>query len=136
MEKLSASENIVKRELSKQPDEQWRKTVIYCVTKCGLHFRGKDDPLTDIDFKIFLDGLRDFPDAKRVEAAFDSCLRELQFMPRLHDVRERIPDAHVENRAPDLLKVVREWDVNFGAASRLHYTEYDGGYRQVKVMPR
>jgi hypothetical protein len=133
MERLEANEKTVKDALSKQPNERWRETVILWVTKCGWHFRAKDDPLTDVDFEIFLDGLRHMPEPERVARAFEDCMRELEFMPRLSDVRERDPGRPIASRAPDL-KLVKEWDEPYGEGLTIHYTEYEGGYRQSRIV--
>jgi hypothetical protein len=133
MEKLEANVSTVKNALSRQLSARWREVVVLCVTKCALHFRAKDDPLTDLDFEIFLDGLRDIPDEDRIAQGFDACLKQCEFMPRLRDVRDRVPDNPAAIHEPDL-KVVKEWDEPYGRNMQVHYIEYEGGYRQARIV--
>lgn len=70
---------------------------------------------------------------QRVRAAFDRCLLELEFMPKPKDVLERLPEKGVESKAPDNLKLIRDFYEPYSESMRLHVFEYEGGYLQVKM---
>lgn len=100
------------------------------VALCALHFRAE---VTEADFEIYRRGLWEIREPERIEAAFTRCLKECEFMPKLKDVLERLPDRAIESKAPDL-KVVREWDEAYGEGKTIHYTEYESGYRQARIL--
>lgn len=56
--------------------------MVLCVTKCAQHFRAE---VNEADFEIFIYALRD-EELWRIEKAFERCLNECQFMPKLADV--------------------------------------------------
>lgn len=127
MEKLQAQLSNVKKALSRQPNELWSAGVVRALVLCALHFRVE---LTDADFEVYKMGLREIGELERIEAAFTRCIKECEFMPRLKDILERIPDREIVNAKPDL-KVVREWDEPYGDKT-LHYIEYENGYKQAR----
>ena len=130
MEK-AANINPSNAELSKPRDAQWSDTVVRLLTRCALHYRQE---LTEIDLEIYLNALRPF-EAYRIRGALDKCFTECEFMPKLKDILERMPDAHFENQKPDL-KVVREWDEPYNDTTVTHFVEYESGYRQAKLVRR
>lgn len=73
-------------ELSTYSSEQ--RAIIQGVGKCALHFRVE---LTDADLAIFKHALRDV-ELWRIEKAFERCLNECQFMPKLVDVWAKMPE--------------------------------------------
>jgi hypothetical protein len=100
---------------------------------CALHFRVE---LTEVDFAIYLRGLSDVDDSIRLVAAIARATKECKFMPKLKEIIERIPEKETASRAPDHLKLVREFDEPYSNRLKVHVYEYEGGYRQVKLVPR
>jgi hypothetical protein len=129
MEKLPANMKSVSAGLSKLPDAHWNAVVVEMLTKCALHFRQE---LHEVDLEIYLSGLREFS-ADRIKGALELCFRECEFMPKLKDILERMPEEHYENEKPDL-KIVREWDEDFTPTAKLHFIEYENGYRQSRIV--
>lgn len=128
MERVSTQ--ISRSELLKQPDEQWNATVTAALSKCSLHFRQE---LTDVDFEIYLSGLRTFS-AERISESLERCLKECEFMPKLKEICDRMPQEITKAKAPDLT-VVREWDEPYSHKMKIHYVEYESGYRQARFVP-
>jgi hypothetical protein len=95
------------------------------LTKCSLHFR---QDLSRADFLVYWESLKD-RDADAVRRAVVLCRETLEFMPKLRDVLDRLSPA-AQTKKPDL-KVVKEWDEEYGDR-KLHFTEYEGGYRQTR----
>lgn len=102
------------------------------LTRCALHFRQE---LTEVDLEIYLNGLRPF-EAYRIRAALERCFLECEFMPKLKDILDRMPEAQHSNNAPDSLSIVREWDEFFSATHKTHFIEYENGYKQAKLVRR
>jgi len=61
--------------------------VLDWVAKLSAHFGAQQD---DEQIKIFLHALRDNT-TYQVETAFERCLNECEFMPKLHDIHQRMP---------------------------------------------
>lgn len=90
--------------------------------------------LIEADYEIYLKGLSDCGDSICVVAALARCIKECKFMPKLKEIIERIPEAEAPSRAPDNLKLVREFDEPYSANLKLHVLEYEGGYRQCRLV--
>lgn len=79
--------------------------------KLGTHF---NQPQDEEQIKIFLHALRNCT-AYQVDHAFERCMNECEFMPKLADVHKRMPEqrhapenpaAFVKN-GPDTLELIR-----------------------------
>lgn len=79
--------------------------IIRGVGQCALHFRIE---LTDADLEIFKHALRN-TDALRIEAAFDRCLNECEFMPKLADVWAKMPEAEPSQEGIEFGVDAQEW---------------------------
>lgn len=95
---------------------------------CGLHFRAE---LTEVDYEIYLKALVGIS-AGRISESLVRCVRECNFMPKVKDILDRVPEEMAEAKAPDL-KIVREWDEPYGS-KKLHWIEYEGGYKQARFV--
>jgi hypothetical protein len=129
MERLEANINSVKSQVSKLPSASWSATVVPQLTKLALHFRAE---MTEPDFEIYLDGLSGYSEG-RVLAGLDRCLTECEYMPRLKEIIQRIPDIETSNKAPDNRKLIRDFYEPYSRELKVHVFEYEGGYRQVKL---
>lgn len=98
---------------------------------CALHFRAE---LTELDYEVYLRGLAEVQSAWRIVSAVGRCTKECMFMPKLKEILERVPEAEASPKAPDL-KLLREFDEPYTRTHKLHVYEYEGGYRQVKMVP-
>lgn len=99
------------------------------LAKLALHFRAE---MTEPDFEIYLDGLSGYSEG-RVVKGLDRCLTECEYMPRLKEIIQRIPEVATSNEAPDNRKLIREFYEPYTLELRLHVWEYEGGYRQVAI---
>ena len=131
MERLSASTSNLSETLSKRPDARWNATVTQALAGCALHFRQE---LTELDYEVYLRGLADISSAWRIVSAIGRCTKECMFMPKLKEILERVPEVEASPRVPDRLKLLREFDEPYTSTHKLHVYEYEGGYRQVKMV--
>ena len=132
MEKLSANTSNLKETLSKQPDARWSATVTQALAGCSLHFRAE---LTELDYDVYLRGLADIQSSWRIVAAIGRCTKECLFMPKLKEILERVPEVEASPKVPDRLELLREFDEPYTHTHKLHVYQYEGGYRQVKMVP-
>jgi hypothetical protein len=104
--------------MSKQEGKQKKQSselndkIIEWIEKLSIHF---NQPQDEEQIKIFLHALRrNTP--YQIEEAFDRCLSECEFMPRLADVHKRMPEQRwpPENpgafvlSGPPTMELVRE----------------------------
>lgn len=75
-----------KREI--EPSKRLNECVLNWVSKLAAHFNVAMD---DDQVKIFTHALRNNT-TYQADIAFDRCLNECEFMPKLHDVHERMPE--------------------------------------------
>lgn len=123
-----ASINSVKEALSKPSAPSNRDTILAHLVICGLHFRQE---VSEADAEIYLHALEG-EDRDRVDAAFKRCLNECEFMPKIHDVRDRMPEKGtpgVSDKQANLNrgKIVREWIEPFTSQSDVRMAEFEDG---------
>lgn len=123
-----ASINSVKEALSRPSAPSNRDTILAHLAICGLHFRQE---VSEADAEIYLHALEG-EDRDRVDAAFKRCLNECEFMPKIHDVRDRMPERGMPS-APqvDRGKVVKEWLEPFTSQSDVRMAEFEDGSKAV-----
>ena len=107
---------------------------------CATHYNYE---LTDVDQGIFENALESYS-ADRVKQAFNACLKECEFMPRLADVCKRMPEEHPDARY-DMsglqAKVERaghpfeRWTEPMGGAT-IHYAGDRLGFKVVEKIVR
>jgi len=71
-----------------EPSERLKECVLNWLEKLAKHFGVE---LDEDQVKIFVHALRNNT-TYQVDIAFDRCLNECQFMPKLREVHERIPE--------------------------------------------
>lgn len=97
------------RQLSKESATKLK--VLECVDRLSTHFNA---PQEEDQINIFVHALRDCT-PYQIEESFDRCLNECQFMPKLADVHQRMPEQRypAENpgrfvvHEPPILDVIR-----------------------------
>lgn len=97
-----------------------------------MHFRTE---VSDADYEIYKIGLKDINDPYRIDEAFYRCLRECEFMPKLKDIFDRLPDRR-EARSLKIGKIVREWCEPTSDGFVIHYFETDSGDKFVRLEKR
>lgn len=55
-------------------------------------------------------------------------------MPKLKEICDRMPQEIAKAKSPEL-KIVREWDESYSHKMKIHYVEYESGYRQARFIP-
>lgn len=123
MEQVAAKMSSVRETLSKQRDAQWREAVIRQLTACSLHFRTE---LDDAQIEIYLGGLRDC-ESWRTAKAFERCMKECEFMPKLRDLFDKMPEAGQQRKPFDFGKILKEWWLPYGPDTVQHYFETEKG---------
>jgi len=102
---------------------------------CATHFRVD---LNDAEIAIYQHALRGI-EPGRLDTAFQRCLRECEFMPKLVDVCNRLPEAQEppQHTAPieEFVKDAETWTEET-ATFRLTYRGDPKGYKQVIKMER
>jgi hypothetical protein len=123
MEQVAAKTTNAREGLSKPPDAQWREEVIRRLTACSLHFRTEID---DGQMEIYLGGLRDC-DSWRIARAFERCIKECEFMPKLRDLFDKMPEAERKENPLDYGRILKEWRTPLGQGTVAHYFETENG---------
>lgn len=72
----------------KEPNKQLKECVLSWIDRLSTHF---NQPQDEEQIKIFLHALR-VNTVWQVNKAFERCLNECQFMPKLADVHQRMPE--------------------------------------------
>ncbi len=73
------------------PNKQLRECVLGWIEKLSTHF---NQPQDEEQIKIFLHALRDCS-VQQVNRAFERCLNECEFMPKLSQVHDRMPERDI-----------------------------------------
>lgn len=79
-----------------QTDSASKLAVIDQVERLAQHFKSPQD---EGQIKIFVDALQS-KTVYQIETAFDRCLNECEFMPKLVNVRERMPEQRYPPENP------------------------------------
>lgn len=117
--------------LSKRPNDSY-KAVIAGVTLCAKHFRTEMD---EADIAIFLHALRDV-EFWRIAKAFERCLNECEFMPKLADVWAKTPEPEPAAHGDIEGLGNQEWTEGYEGRT-LHYRGDPKGTRVVtRIEPR
>jgi hypothetical protein len=111
-----------------KPQPNLSREIALWVTKCGQHFRVE---LTEADFEIFADALRGV-ELWRIRKAFERCLNECEFMPKLADVWSKMPEAEPEPKyeIPGMSEAAQEWTEEYEGRT-IHYKGDPKGMRIV-----
>ena len=130
-----------KRKTEKQSKESELNDLIQKrLEECATHY---NYTLTDVDVQICQRALAQYS-VSRVRQAFDLCLRECEFMPRLADICKRLPEES-PNANYDYVglaeKVARaghpfeRWTEPMGGAT-IHYAGDRLGFKVVERITR
>lgn len=85
--------------------------------------------------EIYIEGL--WPcETWRIATAFERCIKECEFMPKLRDVFDKMPEAEPTRPVPDYGKVLREWTMPCGSNSVAHYFETEKGGTLCRIERR
>lgn len=76
--------------------------------------------------------MREVADEQRLGEAFYRCLKECEYMPRVKDVLDRLPEQR-RGIKPPVGKVTREWTEQIGDGLQVHYYETDAGEKLVRM---
>src|SRR5260221_11385858 len=79
-----------------QDDSASKLAVIDQVEKLAAHFKSPQD---DGQIKIFVDALQNCT-VYQIDTAFERCLNECEFMPKLVDVHKRMPEQRYPPENP------------------------------------
>jgi hypothetical protein len=79
-----------------QTDSASKLSVIDQVERLSAHFKSPQD---EGQIKIFVDALQNCT-VYQIETAFERCLNECEFMPKLVNVRERMPEQRYPPENP------------------------------------
>ena len=129
-----------KKETKKSQEERLNDLIAERLQECATHLR---HDLTDTDIHVCQNGLKGYS-IERVNKAFDLCLRECEFMPRLADICKRLPEES-PNANYDYVglaeKVARaghpfeRWTEPMGGAT-IHYAGDRLGFKVVERITR
>jgi hypothetical protein len=114
--------------LSKQQRDCWR-VLSQELSKTALHCR---QDLTEPDVMVYFESLKD-RDPEAVKAAIVSCREQMDFIPKLNHILDRLSPKD-KNIVMEGATIVREWDEPYSPTQNIHYTEYEGGYRQASFV--
>jgi hypothetical protein len=84
-----------KNERARQRSASYRTLIAQWCEKLAAHFNVE---LTELQIEVFLEELTSFSDFQ-LDQSFERCLNECQFMPRLSEIRQRIPERREPSTA-------------------------------------
>ena len=84
-----------KNERARQRSASYRSLIAQWCEKLAAHFNVE---LSDLQIEVFLEELTSFSDFQ-INQGFERCLNECTFMPKLREIRERIPERREASTA-------------------------------------
>lgn len=115
--------------LSKQPKESWNLVRQWTVL-LAAHFRVE---LTEPEIRIYCDSLQN-ENADCLKKAMIRCLNECSFMPKLKDIRDRLPSPERKVEQGDFVPVSDHFEP-YTETHRTHVWLDADGYRRVRIEP-
>ena len=114
-------------ELSKPQNDCWN-LVVKWVALLAAHFRVE---LSEPEIRIYCDSLAS-KDKDCLNKAMQRCLNECEFMPRLKDINDRLPEPK-KAVTWGFFKPVRDFFEPLDDTHRVHGWEDEDGYRRVRI---
>lgn len=135
MERLKAKTTDVQQAISRPPSDSLsdtEKVISGWVILCAQHFRVE---VNEADIAIYVHALRG-TEPDRLDTAFQRCLKECEFMPKLVDVCNRLPEAQEPQKLrasiEDFVKEPQTWTEEYGGCS----VSYTGDPKGVRFVVR
>ncbi len=129
---LTKSSNLLPNPQNSPENSDSERMILKWITVLDVHFNRKEH-LEAVEKKIYIEALRHFS-ADRLEAAFNACLGECKAMPKITDVKARLPYESPQRQTdePEFVPV-KDWVEPYSKTANLHFFESQEGYRRVRI---
>lgn len=114
-------------ELSKRPSESWNLALKW-VTLLAAHFRIE---MSEPEIRIYCDSLES-RDPGCLSKAMQRCLNECEFMPKLKDINDRMPEPKKKVVWGDFVPVSDHFEP-YTDTHQSHVWVDKDGYRRVRI---